>query len=861
MEMMWRNMASVVRPLLVVVALAGAVTVSAWSEPAGAQSTWSSQLIPSTSQFNNETLNSLSCPNIGSCVSVGSYPSSDGYATPLVDTLANGQWSASTVPEPPQPPFNASWNTLGLTAVDCTSQTSCVAVGEATPTIVPYGEVGQYGFAEILANGAWTASVLPLPTGSYTVVTVDAISCSSATACVAVGGAANPGVAGGGSVPIIYTLSGTTWSPTVITVPGENESASLTGVSCTASTACIAVGYYALGSTLRPLIESYSVTEGWLSPVLLVLPTGTTSANLQGVSCASTTSCTAVGSYAGSGGYPQALVELMVVSQSKLGPKQSWNPSEIPYVATGVTSSTMSSVSCVLATSCVVAGFYAGPGGTHALIESSSTGGAWIPTAGVDPAGAVNPSFTGIACPEGACLAVGDATATSGQVPFYATEPLAQASQFSVSAPAAAGIGQPTTITVSAVSQTGQAALGYSGTVVFTSSDPRAVLPPPSTLTGGTGTFTVIFGTAGGQTVTATDSVQSAIIGYSNVVKVSSSVPTPPLDLTAMNQANGVELSWSPPASSGGLPLTGYLIFRGTNPNGNNEAQIGSVPQSTTRDTDLPPSPGTPYYYQVEATNSLGVSSPSNLASTVVGVNVAGGRLFAAIPNGGGYWLTSASGGIFTFGAAKYYGSLAGHHLNQPIVGMASTPSGAGYWLVASDGGVFAFGDAAFFGSLGAIHLNQPIVGMAEMPAGGGYWLVAADGGVFTFGSPRFYGSLGAIHLNQPIVGMAATPDGGGYWLVASDGGIFTFGDAAFHGSLGAIHLNQPIVGMAATPNGAGYWLVASDGGIFTFGNAGYFGSLANHLILWPILAISSTPNGQGYSLINLVGTAVQFGS
>ncbi len=55
--------------------------------------------------------------------------------------------------------------------------------------------------------------------------------------------------------------------------------------------------------------------------------------------------------------------------------------------------------------------------------------------------------------------------------------------------------------------------------------------------------------------------------------------------------------------------------------------------------------------------------------------------------------------------------------LNKPIVGMASTPDGRGYWLVAADGGMFSFGDAAFFGSTGQLMLNKPIVGMAA-PAG-----------------------------------------------------------------------------------------------------------------------------------------------
>ncbi|MDA8399718.1 MAG: hypothetical protein M0008_06670, partial [Actinomycetota bacterium] len=80
---------------------------------------------------------------------------------------------------------------------------------------------------------------------------------------------------------------------------------------------------------------------------------------------------------------------------------------------------------------------------------------------------------------------------------------------------------------------------------------------------------------------------------------------------------------------------------------------------------------------------------------------------------------------------------------------------GKGYWFVASDGGIFSFGDAKFYGSMGAKHLNQPIVGMAATPDGKGYWFVASDGGIFSFGDAKFYGSMGAKHLNKPIVGMA----------------------------------------------------------------------------------------------------------
>jgi hypothetical protein len=237
---------------------------------------------------------------------------------------------------------------------------------------------------------------------------------------------------------------------------------------------------------------------------------------------------------------------------------------------------------------------------------------------------------------------------------------------------------------------------------------------------------------------------------------------------------------------------------------------------------------------------SLG-SAPTSTAAPVVGM--------APTPDGRGYWLVGADGGVFTFGDARYYGSTGGLALNQPIVGMAPTHDGNGYWLVAADGGIFTFGDATYHGSTGGMTLNEPIVGMAASPSGQGYWLVADDGGIFTFGDACYRGSTGGQPLNQPIVGMAPTHDGDGYWLVAADGGIFTFGDATYHGSTGGMALNQPIVSMAPTHDGDGYWLVAADGGIFTFGDATYRGSAAGQPLNQPIVSMAPTPDGDGYWL------------
>ena len=69
----------------------------------------------------------------------------------------------------------------------------------------------------------------------------------------------------------------------------------------------------------------------------------------------------------------------------------------------------------------------------------------------------------------------------------------------------------------------------------------------------------------------------------------------------------------------------------------------------------------------------------------------------------------ASDGGIFAFGDATFYGSMAGRTLKTPVVSMVATPTGSGYWLMSSDGGVFSFGGAPFFGSATNIHLNQAI--------------------------------------------------------------------------------------------------------------------------------------------------------
>jgi subtilisin-like proprotein convertase family protein len=83
--------------------------------------------------------------------------------------------------------------------------------------------------------------------------------------------------------------------------------------------------------------------------------------------------------------------------------------------------------------------------------------------------------------------------------------------------PGTANAGASLSFTVTAYDLYGNQAAGYTGTLTFTSTDPAATLPAPSSLTAGTGNFSVTFNTPGTQTVTATDSVDSLAIQSSSV--------------------------------------------------------------------------------------------------------------------------------------------------------------------------------------------------------------------------------------------------------------------------------------------------------------------------------------------------------
>ena len=94
--------------------------------------------------------------------------------------------------------------------------------------------------------------------------------------------------------------------------------------------------------------------------------------------------------------------------------------------------------------------------------------------------------------------------------------------------------------------------------------------------------------------------------------------PGPPRDLTATAaSSSAIDLSWTPPRSSGSSAIIGYRIERSSTRTGGwreIEDDTGDT-RTTYQDTGL--SPNTTYYYRVSAINSFATGDPSNVDDAI----------------------------------------------------------------------------------------------------------------------------------------------------------------------------------------------------------------------------------------------------
>ncbi len=105
---------------------------------------------------------------------------------------------------------------------------------------------------------------------------------------------------------------------------------------------------------------------------------------------------------------------------------------------------------------------------------------------------------------------------------------------------------------------------------------------------------------------------EGALSNEASATPVERTTPSPPQNLEAAAGDTEVVLTWSAPASDGGVPITTFRIYRGVSPGG--EVFLTAVGNVLTF-VDTSVSNGQIYYYQVSAENSIGEGPRSSEVS------------------------------------------------------------------------------------------------------------------------------------------------------------------------------------------------------------------------------------------------------
>lgn len=256
-------------------------------------------------------LDAVSCPSRTHCMAVGSAGTSNGHEQALAEAWNDTSWSARPVPIPEGMTYGSE-----LLGVSCPTSTTCEAVG--------YGQFSRYDrrpLAERWNGSRWsiqklTASLRGQLRGvtcstrrncfavggglierwngqrwslqrSKGVGNLEAVSCSSAERCTAVGDSSQ-------GATDIYRWNGKHWRIQARPHGPLGDASTLNGVSCPSRNSCLAVGdYLSDPGTESPIAARWANSRWSYNPT--AVPHDDPSGWLNSIYCASKTACLAVG--------------------------------------------------------------------------------------------------------------------------------------------------------------------------------------------------------------------------------------------------------------------------------------------------------------------------------------------------------------------------------------------------------------------------------------------------------------------------------------------------------------------------------------------------------------------------------------
>ena len=301
---------------------------------------WRIQPSPLPAGAVSATLNGVSCSAPGTCTAVGQYFGAGQRELALAERWSGGQWRLQAFPATP-----ATAHGSELSGVACPAAGTCFATGWY------FTKSGTAAFTAAWNGTRWQVRPAPGPAHAGHLM---GVSCASPRACVAVG---DHGTA---------VWNGTTWRYAAVATPAGAEALALNGVSCASASACAAVGsYFSMGDGPLTLAETWNGTAWRFRPSPNPATQGRNQLNT--VSCTAPSACTAVGVESASDFTPPG-------GFAETWDGSTWRLQPVPAPAGAVTTE-LFGVSCPTPGSCTAVGDTAGPsmiGVTRAMTTAGS---------------------------------------------------------------------------------------------------------------------------------------------------------------------------------------------------------------------------------------------------------------------------------------------------------------------------------------------------------------------------------------------------------------------------------------------------------------------------------------------------------
>jgi hypothetical protein len=343
------------------------------------------------------SLAAVSCPTASFCMAVGNnFTNTNQQDTWVAKSLTwNGAtWSVST----PLQPAGATDTTFN--AVSCTSPTACTALGGSDKT-GPLVETW---------NGArWARQSTPdRPTPPVTgkeVTAVNAVACPTQTTCIGVG-FLNQNSLTTNVLGISRNSHG--WHRQTMAEP-NNAATWLTGVACPTSKECVAVGRFDTPTFAAPIAETRRF--GTWSIQAVPWPANTGGAWLTAIACPAADLCIAVGNYSFGGG---AEVDPNVLPFADEWNGTTWTMLPAVSIPPNQLDAFLNGIACISVTSCVAVGYTDNGAGDSVLIEAWN-GATWSAQPATVSTDALDPRLASVSCASGTlCFASGYEGHTQG---------------------------------------------------------------------------------------------------------------------------------------------------------------------------------------------------------------------------------------------------------------------------------------------------------------------------------------------------------------------------------------------------------------------------------------------------------------